>query len=47
MLGFKSDELIGKCLYEYHHALDGDLMEKAYKTRKLKCTIKYSDFCEN
>lgn len=31
LINYTSDELIGKSLYDYHHALDSDVVEKAYK----------------
>nr|WNN25275.1 hypoxia-inducible factor 1 [Tubulanus polymorphus] len=31
LLGYNSDELVGKSVYEYHHASDGDENEKAFK----------------
>ena len=34
LLGFEVDELVGKSVYNYHHALDSEGVEKAYKTCK-------------
>lgn len=31
LINYASDELIGKSLYDYHHALDSEIVEKAYK----------------
>ncbi|XP_064603399.1 LOW QUALITY PROTEIN: hypoxia-inducible factor 1-alpha-like [Liolophura sinensis] len=31
LIGYNSDELIGKSVYDYHHALDSEVVEKAYK----------------
>ncbi|XP_025105789.1 endothelial PAS domain-containing protein 1-like isoform X1 [Pomacea canaliculata] len=31
LLCYSSDELLGKSLYDYHHALDSEIVEKAYK----------------
>ncbi|KAK7103826.1 hypoxia-inducible factor 1-alpha-like isoform X2 [Littorina saxatilis] len=31
LLNYSSDELLGKSLYDYHHALDSGVVEKAYK----------------
>lgn len=35
LIGYESDELLGNSLYNYHHALDGELIAKTYKSRKL------------
>jgi PAS domain-containing protein len=32
LLGFSSHELIGKSLYLYHHVLDSEMLERAYRT---------------
>lgn len=32
LLGFKAEELVGRSLYEYHHALDSETLEKSFKT---------------
>nr|KAG5710681.1 hypothetical protein BaRGS_035083 [Batillaria attramentaria] len=31
LINYTSEELIGKSLYDYHHALDSEVVEKAYK----------------
>lgn len=33
-LGFESDDLIGKSVYEYHHAMDMNVISTAYKSCK-------------
>lgn len=44
-LGYKSEDLIGKSVYEYHHAMDSDAICLAYKS----CTYVYihNFFCKN
>lgn len=32
LLGFKPEELVGRSLYDYHHALDSETLEKSYRT---------------
>ncbi|KAL3285644.1 hypothetical protein HHI36_000176 [Cryptolaemus montrouzieri] len=34
VLGYKEDELLGKSVYEYHHAMDSDAIYAAYKCCK-------------
>lgn len=40
-------ELLGKSLYQFHHVLDAEAIEKSYKTRKLYtppyCSTLFSD----
>lgn len=33
LLGYKLEQLIGKSLFLFHHALDGEVLEKAFRTR--------------
>ena len=32
LLGFKPEQLIGRSLYDYHHALDSEALEKSFRT---------------
>lgn len=32
LLGFKPEELVGRSLYDYHHALDSEILEKSFRT---------------
>lgn len=34
ILGYNAEDLIGKSVYEYHHALDSDAIGTAYKCCK-------------
>lgn len=34
LLGFNSDDLVDQSVFNYHHALDSEDVEKAYKNRK-------------
>lgn len=42
-LGYNSDDLIGKSLYEYHHAMDSDSICSTFKC--CKYFIYFSIFC--
>lgn len=35
LIGYECEELVGTSLYMYHHALDSEVVEKAYKDCKL------------
>ena len=35
LINYSSEELVGKSLYDYHHALDSEAVENAYKDCKL------------
>ena len=39
LINYSSEELVGKSLYDYHHALDSDVVESAYKDCKLSNII--------
>ncbi len=39
MLGYKASNLIQQRFYDYHHALDAEMIEKAYKTREFAVTL--------
>lgn len=34
LLGYEPDDLLGKSVYEYHHAMDMDLISSSYKCCK-------------
>lgn len=34
ILGYDSEDLVGKSAYEYHHAMDSDSVCSAFKCRK-------------
>lgn len=40
--GWDNDELIGKSIFELHHALDNDALDKSFKCRKYKILILYN-----
>ena len=39
LIKYSSEELEGKSLYDYHHALDSHIVEKAYKDCKSLCPL--------
>ena len=34
LLGYRSKDMLGESLYEFHHALDSEQLEKSYKNCK-------------
>jgi len=34
LMGYTPEEMIGKSLFEFHHAADGDSVAKSFKSRK-------------
>lgn len=37
VLGFDPDDLVGKSVYDYHHALDNDVISSSFKNCKYFC----------